>query len=136
MNEAETRAEHVDPALKTAGWGVAEGSRVLREYPITPGRIEGQGRRGNPLAADYVLVHRNHKLAVIEAKAWDKPLTEGVGQAKDYACKMDVRVAYATNGKGIYGIDMDTGKEGELQTYPSPDELWALTFAEANAWRD
>ena len=30
MNEAETRAEHIDPALKAAGWGVVEGSRVLR----------------------------------------------------------------------------------------------------------
>ena len=27
-------------ALEEAGWGVAEGSRVLRGYPITPGRIE------------------------------------------------------------------------------------------------
>lgn len=35
MNEAETRAEHVDPALAAAGWGVVEGSRVRREYPIT-----------------------------------------------------------------------------------------------------
>ena len=26
MNEAETRAEHIDPALKAAGWGVVEGS--------------------------------------------------------------------------------------------------------------
>ena len=43
MNEAETRAEHVDPALKAAGWGVVEGSRILREYPITLGRIEGHG---------------------------------------------------------------------------------------------
>jgi hypothetical protein len=39
MNEAETRAEHIDPALKAAGWGVVEGSRIRREYPITPGRI-------------------------------------------------------------------------------------------------
>ena len=38
MNEAETRAEHIDPALKAAGWGVVEGSRILREYPITLGR--------------------------------------------------------------------------------------------------
>ena len=43
MNEAETRAEHIDPALKAAGWGVVEGSRILREYHITPGRIEGRG---------------------------------------------------------------------------------------------
>jgi len=27
MNEAETRAEHIDPALKAAGWGIVEGSR-------------------------------------------------------------------------------------------------------------
>ena len=67
MNEAETRAEHIDPALKAAGWGVAEGSRILREYPITLGRIEGHGKRGKPLTADYVLVYRNHKLGVIEA---------------------------------------------------------------------
>ena len=125
MNEAETRAEHIDPALKAVGWGVVEGSRIHREYPITPGRIEGHGRRGKPLTADYVLVYRNRKLAVAEAKAWDKPLTEGVGQAKDYAGKMAVRFAYATNGQGIYGIDMQTGKEGELQRYATPDELWA-----------
>lgn len=29
MNEADTRAEHIDPALKAAGWGVVEGSRLL-----------------------------------------------------------------------------------------------------------
>lgn len=27
MNEAETRAELIDPALKEAGWGVVDGSR-------------------------------------------------------------------------------------------------------------
>ena len=136
MNEAETRAEHIDPALKAAGWGDVEGSKILREYPITPGRIEGLGRRGKPLIADYVLVYRNHKLAVIEAKAWEKPMTEGVGQAKDYAEKIAVRFAYATNGQGIYGIDMQTGKEGDLSCYPTPDTLWNLTFAEQNVWRD
>ncbi|MDH4082770.1 MAG: DEAD/DEAH box helicase family protein [Nitrospira sp.] len=136
MNEAETRAEYIDPALKAAGWGVIEGSRVLREYPITLGRIEGLGRRSKPLIADYVLVYRNHKLAVIEAKAWDEHLTEGVEQAKDYAAKLAIRFTYATHGQGIYGIDMETGKEGEVPQYPSPDELWNLTFAKQNDWRD
>ena len=136
MNEAETRAEHIDPALKAAGWGVVEGSRVLREYHITLGRIEGLGRRAKPLIADYVLVYRNTKLAVIEAKAWDEALTEGVAQAKQYAGKLAVRFSYATNGQGIYGIDMETGKEGEWPHYPSPDELWSRTFAKQDAWRD
>jgi type I restriction enzyme R subunit len=136
MNEAETRADHIDPALKAAGWGVVEGSRIHREYPITPGRIEGQGRRGKALTADYVLVYRNHKLAVVEAKAWDKPLTEGVGQAKQYAEKLAIRFTYATNGQGIYGIDMSSGVEGDVAQYPTPEALWNLTFAEQNAWRD
>src|SRR5664280_786899 len=141
MNEAETRAEHIDPALKAAGWGVIEGSRIRREYPITPGRIEGLGRRGKALTADYVLEYRNTKLAVIEAKAWDEALTEGVAQAKNYAGMMALRVAYSTNGQGIYGIDMQTGKEGEFVAYPTPDELWNLTFPStgsvtADEWRD
>lgn len=137
MNEAETRAEYIDPALKAAGWGVVEGSRILREYPITLGRIEGHGRRGKALTADYVLVYRNHKLSVIEAKALDQAVTEGVAQAKNYSGKLAVRYAYSTNGQGIYGIDMQTGKErDDITRYPTPDELWNMTFAEANEWRD
>ncbi|MEQ1898727.1 MAG: DEAD/DEAH box helicase family protein [Vicinamibacterales bacterium] len=136
MNEAETRAEHIDPALAAAGWGVVEGSRILREYHITRGRIEGGGRRARAEIADYVLVYRNRKLAVVEAKAWDKPLTEGLGQAKAYAGKLALRHAFATNGQGIYGVDMETGAEGERLAYPTPDDLWAAVFAEANAWRD
>ncbi len=139
MNEAETRAEHIDPASKAAGWGVAEGSRVLREHGITLGRLQGSGGKGaraKAEVADYVLVHRNTKLAVIEAKAWDKPYTEGVGQAKSYAAKLAVRSAFATNGQAIYGIDMATGAEGDVASYPSPDELWKRTNASMNAWRD
>src|SRR3954470_16987595 len=136
MNEAETRAEHIDPALAAAGWGVVEGSRVLREYHITLGRIEADGRRAKPLIADYVLVYRNHKLAVIEAKAWDKPLTEGLAKAKLYAEKMALRFAYSTNGQGLYAADMKTAEEGEDAKYPTPGELWDMTFGEANAWRD
>jgi type I restriction enzyme R subunit len=136
MNEAETRAEHIDPALANAGWGVVEGSRVRREYPITLGRLEGHGRRGKPLTADYVLIYRNTKLAVVEAKAWDQELTEGVGQAKNYADKVAIRFAYSSNGQGIYGIDMQTGHEGEIPAFPTPDELWNRTFAKQNDWRD
>lgn len=142
MNEAETRAEHIDPALKAAGWGVVEGSRIRREYPITLGRLEGSGRRGKPLTADYVLEYRNTKLAIIEAKDWDEELTEGVAQAKNYAGKLAVRFTYATNGRGIYQIDMSHDSnssyapEGEVPRFPLPEELWALTFPQKNIWRD
>ena len=53
-NEAETRAELIDPAIKSAGWGVVEGSRVAREEEITLGRLQGAGTRAKKDIADYV----------------------------------------------------------------------------------
>ena len=134
-NEAETRADLIDPALKQAGWGEVEGSRIRREI-IAPGRLQGAGRRARSDIADYVLVYKGHKLAVIEAKREGLPDTEGVGQAKKYAKKLQTRFTYSTNGVGIYQIDMVTGAEKYIDRYPTPDELWAATFAEANGWRD
>ncbi len=136
MNEAETRAEYIDPALASAGWAVVDDSRIRREYQITDGRLLGHGKRSESVKADYVLVYRNTRMAVVEAKPWDAPLTEGVGQAKDYAGKLGIRFAYASNGQGVYGIDMETGKEGEIPGFPSPDELWNRTYAQQNDWRD
>ncbi|MBV8798484.1 MAG: DEAD/DEAH box helicase family protein [Alphaproteobacteria bacterium] len=135
MNEAETRAELVDPALREAGWGVVEGSRIRREH-ITLGRLQGAGKRAKPEIADYVLMVRGQKLGVIEAKKRDTAVTEGLGQAKAYAAKLLARFAYSTNGRGIYQVDMQTGAEGEIAQYPTPDELWQRVYAEANDWRD
>lgn len=144
MNETETRAELIDPALRAAGWGVVEGSRIRMEFPINTGRLIGHGQRSKPDKADYVLQYKNRNLAVIEAKARDKYYTEGVGQAKDYAGKLQVRFTYSTNGLKIYRIDMEAGQEGEVTSYPTPDELWEMTFPKSNepnaelveAWRD
>ena len=135
MNEAETRAELIDPALKAAGWGVVQDSRVRREV-IAPGRIEGAGKRAKPLKCDYVLTYRDHKLGVVEAKQEGARDTEGVGQAKDYATRLQARFAFSTNGRTIYQIDMETGKEGPIETHPTPQQLWSLTFATVNEWRD
>ena len=131
-NEAETRAELIDPVLKASGWGPVDGSRIAREYVIAPGRILGAGRPQKKLILDYLLLYRNRKLAVVEAKSEDKPLTEGLGQAKQYAEKLRVRFAYATNGLGFYEVDMETGVEKEVPSVPSPEVLWQRTFATAS----
>lgn len=135
MNEAETRAELIDPALKAAGWGVVAESRTRREV-IAPGRILGGGKRAKAKACDYVLIYRNTKLAAVEAKRAGLAVAEGVAQAKDYAGRLLTRFAYATNGTGIYRIDMATGAESPVDAWPTPQELWDATFAEANLWRD
>ena len=128
MNESETRAEYIDPALQAAGWGVVEGSRIRREFPISKGRLIGHGQRSIPIKADYVLQYRNRNLAIIEAKKRDLHYTEGVAQAKDYAGRLHIRFTYSTNGLKIYAIDMQEGVEGDTTAYPSPGELWNRTF--------
>lgn len=134
--EADTRAERIDPVLAAAGWGTVEGSRVRREV-ICPGRIQTGGTRGKSLSCDYVLIHKGHKLAVLEAKKSSVSHRNGVGQAKDYAQRLKARFAYASNGLSWYGIDMVSGKEGDVALpFPTPDELWKRTFADHNFWRE
>jgi type I restriction enzyme, R subunit len=82
MNEAETRAELIDPKLAASGWGVVEGSKVLREYHITAGKIQTGGTRAKPMIADYILIYKNRKIGVIEAKSVSQEVGEGVAQAK------------------------------------------------------
>ncbi len=136
MNEEETRAEYIDPKLKEVGWGIVEGSKVLREYYFTDGKILTGGQRTKPLKADYILVHKNQKLAVIEAKPLDANKTEGVGQAKQYAEKLQIEYTYSTNGKEIYQVNMETGVEGDVDNFPTPDELWNKVNSDYSEWKE
>jgi type I restriction enzyme R subunit len=136
MNEAETRAEYIDPKLKESGWGVVEESKVLREFHISPGKIEVGGTRKKPEIADYILVYKNEKLAVIEAKKESSECTEGVAQAKTYAGKLQVAFTYSSNGKSIYEISMKDGKEDFVEKFPSPEELWHKTYLKQDLWKE
>ncbi len=136
MNEAETRAELIDPKLKDSGWGVIEDTKVLREHHITIGKIQTGGGRAKPLIADYVLTYKNQKLAVVEAKSDELLVGEGVAQAKNYASKLNTSFAYSSNGNEIYEMNMQTGKERNVTRFPTPDELWGRIFAEKNNWLD
>ncbi len=139
MNEAETRAELIDPKLKESGWGVVEDARVLRERDvckITDGRIKVGGGRAKPLIADYILQYKGIKLAVVEAKSSVQAVGEGVAQAKQYAEKLQLRYTYATNGREIYQINMETGDERLVDRFLSPQELWNEEYSDVNEWRN
>ena len=135
MNEADTRAELIDPQLKRAGWGEVAESRVQREYNINAGEIKAGGIRSSQMKADYVLVYKNRKLAVIEAKSNEQEVGEGVAQAKLYATKLELDYTYAANGKEIYEICLATGIEALVRGFPTPDELWHRTFGDSNEWQ-
>jgi len=131
LNEADTRAQFIDPALEKAGW---LGNDVRRGYKITSGRILSGGRRGAALEADYFLQHKGKRLAVVEAKRFDSNYTEGHAQAVEYATKLGVPFAFATNGRQIRFIDMRTGNESDVSEYPSPDELILRLNEKTNEW--
>jgi type I restriction enzyme R subunit len=124
-NEAETRSGLIDPALRESGWN-EHPARIREEFYITAGRILGGGSRGKAMKADYILECKGKRLAVIEAKAENLHYSEGQGQAIEYALKLGLSFAYATNGKKILQIDLRTNKHTDIDAYPSPDELLAL----------
>jgi type I restriction enzyme R subunit len=147
MNESQTRHDKIDPKLSAAGWGVVPQSKILVEQSayIAPGRITTTGHK-NPQKADYILAYKGMKLAVIEAKSDEKDVSAGVEQAKLYADALKIRYTYSTNGDEIYFIDMGVknsrgeyiipSKEYEADNFPTPQELWQMTFPEDNPWRD
>lgn len=137
MNEAQTRLDKVNPKLRECGWGVVKESRILVEqnaYKLTNGKIGSSSSRA--LKVDYILVYKGVKLAIIEAKSDEKDYNEGVAQAKLYAQMMNIRFTYATNGDKIYEIDMLTGMEDEIDSYPTPEELWDNTYRELDEWKE
>ena len=135
MNESDTRLHKIDPQLKAAGWGVLDGSRITTEYTFTKGKIS-QTMKGKPKRADYVLIYKGVKLAIVEAKSDELSYAEGVTQAKEYAKMLSIRFTYATNGNQIWEIDRKTLEEHFVEAYPSPEELWNRTYGDVDEWRD
>lgn len=142
MNESDTRLKKIDPALKAAGWGVVEGSDIFTEqraYMLAPGRIVTKAKR-NPDKIDYLLTYKGVKIGIVEAKKDELDVSAGVEQAKKYAAAMNIRWTYSTNGDKIWAIDMQAKPgdftEGFVDKFPTPDELWAMTFPDKNDWRD
>ena len=121
--EEDTRAELIEPQLREAGWGVVGGTRIQGEKCQSNYCWKNQsgGRRSKPLIADYILEYRGKKLAVVEAKKDSVSVGEGVAQAKLYASKLHLPTTYSTNGKEIYQICLNTGEEGIVDRYLTPE---------------
>lgn len=149
MDETATRRKKIDPRLYEVGWEQVPQSEILTEqraYQIAPGHVSPLPQNRHPKKADYILEYRGKKLAVIEAKSDEKDVSEGVAQAKLYAEMLQIRFTYSCNGDEIWAIDMGVkdekgnylvpSTEGPADSFPSPQELWAMTFPEEHPWRD
>ena len=148
MDETATRRKKIDPALYAVGWEQVPESEILTEQRayLTPGQVSSVPQNRHPKKADYILEYKKKKLAVIEAKSDEKHVSEGIEQAKLYAELLHIRYTYATNGDQIWQIDMGVkdengtylvpSTEGPVDKFPTPQELWQMTYPEHNVWRD
>ena len=127
--ESDTRANFIDPMLLQCGWLM---ENIHREYYYTDGRKILGNKRGKPKKVDYLLIHNNLHLGIVEAKAYGKHPTEGLQQAIGYAKDLNVRFVYSTNGKKHYEFDCQNGKGDYIERLPSPDELYHRVMAESN----
>lgn len=121
LTEEDVKTRYITPALTSKGWTLDQlrmEKAIRKDSQFTDGKVIIKGktaRRGNPLKADYVLYHHNnYPIAVIEAKDITYNVGEGIQQAIDYARRLDVPFAYASNGKGFVEHDMLTGKERDI----------------------
>ncbi len=73
---------------------------------------------------DYLLQYNNTNVGLIEAKREGLPITEGLQQAQDYGSKLGVRFVYSANGHGIFEYDMESDTGKEIDSYPTPEELY------------
>ena len=131
MNEADTRANLIDPKLRSRGW-----SKDLIKREETAGEVDiigGKPRRRDK-RVDYTLRVVSSAgpqpvaLALIEAKAEDRSPGFGLQQAKGYADRMNVPFVYSTNGHRFVEYDRFTGKTTrprDLTEFPTPAELRA-----------
>ncbi len=126
LTETDTCRRYVLPKLYAAGW---TDDQITEQKTFTDGRIIVAGskvRRGPQKRADYLLKYRrDFPIAVVEAKSIYKKPADGLQQAKDYAQILGLKFAYATNGTGIVEHDYITGRDNDLSTFPSADELWS-----------
>ena len=125
ITEADTCRKYVIPRLYSSGWN---DDQISEQKTFTDGRIVVTGEkyiRKKQKRSDFLLkFRRDFSIAVVEAKSAYKNAGDGLQQAKDYAEILGLKFAYSTNGKGIVEHDFITGKDTDLEYYPTPDELW------------
>lgn len=123
--ESDTCRDYVVPRLHAAGWTE---DQIVQQHPVTHGRIIPTGRRhrrDRPLFADYLLqIEPGFPVGVVEAKRAYKLPSDGLQQGMRYAQLLDLPLVYSTNGKGIVEHDFDTGRESDIDEFPSPDAAW------------
>ena len=132
-SEAVTRRYLIDYMLMEAGWEILEEKgKVQGGKACIEVEVDGMPTASGKGYADYVLFSRGGKpLAVIEAKATSRAITEGRHQATLYADCLEKRygvrpVIYYTNGFTTKVIDGMGYPDRDVISFHSMDDLERL----------
>jgi hypothetical protein len=135
LSESDTRAKLIDPAIHARGW-----TEDLIRREETSGAIDiidGKAIKQVKGRIDYTLRvipkpdAQPVAVALIEAKAEDKPPGHGLEQGKAYALaskRLNVQFVFSSNGHLFVEYDRHTGLTQEplpLAKFPTPTELQA-----------
>ncbi|MBN1304966.1 MAG: DEAD/DEAH box helicase family protein [Anaerolineales bacterium] len=154
-NEARTRKELIDPALKKAGWDVNDSDRVGIEIPVDgfdPDAWQQLERELKKIReteniqeinlpagiSDYVLYRENGEiLAVIEAKKTSIDPRLAQAQTEFYVTQIEQRQSFRpfgfmTNGHQIYFHDVGYQSKREVQGFFSRRDLENLLYSRQN----
>lgn len=130
-NEARTRKQLIDPALKTAGWDVTDIAQVGIEIPV-----DGYDAEPWNGITDYCLYRPDGQvLAVVEAKKQARDPNVARAQAEHYVTEVAKRVdqsflpfAFLTNGLDTYFWDVGVSAPRLVAGFFSPADLENLLF--------
>lgn len=131
MSEEDIRTLVIVPKLMARGWEAIK--QIKTEYKITDGEIKFVGKkavRSKKCQRIDILLRKNQdmQLAVIEVKRKDKVEGYGIQQAIDYAKKINVPLAYSSNGDNFVEYNFINGVQRTiaLDDFPTPDEMTSL----------
>src|SRR5262245_39738706 len=132
LSERDICTKYITPAIEKAGWD--KHTQFLEEVGFTAGKILVRGKlhaRGKEKRADYILYYKpNIPIAIIEAKDNNHTIKAGLQQALGYSQILDIPFVFSSNGDGFAFYDKTVQDERietefDLDSFPSPAELWA-----------
>jgi type I restriction enzyme R subunit len=133
VNEAQTRALHIDPQLRAAGWKLNDRTQVRLEVPV-----DGYDAEPWNGVTDYCLYDASgNVLAVVEAKRCSRNAREADEQLRHYVTEIAKKQPFApfgfmANGHDIWFWEVGLANPRLVAGFFAPTDLERLKFLRQN----
>ncbi len=133
LNEAQNRAQNIDPQLRAGGWQLNDRTQVQREVPV-----DGYDAEPWNGVTDYCLYDASgNVLAVVEAKRCSRNAREADEQLRHYVGEIAKRQSFApfgfmANGHDIWFWEVGLTNPRLVAGFFAPSDLERLKFLRQN----